>query len=258
MRKIVKGNMVNENRKIRVFDYGADEVNEGKDNDKKNNTQTVGISQSEEVVAAKKIAEKTILCAEKKAQDIIDDATKKANEKANRIINDAQIKSDTMAKKVFDDEEKKGYENGFKQSRKELFDLRQYITNNIDEICDNQKRINDDINSRILDLSLAISLKIINKNIKEDETVLLEMLRKALNEVKNKSNINIIMSQKITENIDSIKEKLNKDDIFNRYIDFSVTDSDEDTILIDAGDTIIDMSVDTQLDNIKNLFTVGD
>lgn len=255
MHKIVKKSQVNDEKKYRVIDYGYSE-NVDKQNtviNKKNS-----IANSDEVKAAKKIAEKTISMAEKKAQEIIDNAVNNAKEKANSIIKDAQIKSDVMAKKVFDDEQKQGYENGFKQSRKEIFDLRQFIMEHLEKISSNQKIVNDDMNNNVLDLSFIVASKILHREIEKDGEVVEKMLTTALEQVRKKSNINIIISQKIVDDVDELKTKLNEKDLFNRYIDFSVNDETEDEIVIDAEDTVIDMSLDTQLLNIKKLFTLGD
>jgi len=274
LRKIVRANDIIKDKKIRIFDHGYIAVAETK---KKSNIIPIGdepvvekkvadvekfssISESMEVIAAKKIAEKTILSAQNKSQEIINIATKEAGEKAKNILKDAQIKADMLAQRAFDDEEKQGYENGFKQSRKEIFDLRKNILDSIDSIESHQKSLNNDINDKILDISLAVASKIIHREIENDNDIVYGMIEKALSEIKGKSNVNVVISKKIIESIDDIKAKLNEKDIFNRYIDFTVQDIDgkDDEILVDCADITLDMSIDTQLENIKNFFTMGD
>jgi len=165
-----------------------------------------------------------------------------------KLISRAQEESVIIKEKAL----KEGFEKGLEMAQSELAKIRQSFL----EIADVRQAVYNDIADDILDISVAIAKKIINQEISQDRSIILDMISKALNEcAKNESKITLKVSN---ENYDYVKESIPKlisgvsADVKMNVI--AVNDLEGNNVKIETGNGVMDISCDTQLKVLQELF----
>ena len=231
--------------------------------------------------------QKLIEEAEQKAEKILNDADNEAKQlieqaqnQAKQIIETAQTEAKeqaqtqideiiTNAKTNYEEEIEKqrvetinnayqeGYEDGHKKLLEELDEKIKFF----DKFCNSQYAIEQNIlkatSKEILDIILAISKKILSKEI--DGEVLKTIIENTVSLLENKENVNIILSEKYAKILyEYQKRSLNKDiefdfKNFKQYENFNIIYSPEykdDTIIVENIKERLDASINSQLDLI--------
>lgn len=147
---------------------------------------------------------------------------------------------------------KEGYEKGIEMAKEELSKIKQTFL----DIADIRQAVYNDISDDILDISVAIAKKIINKEIELDRSVILNMINDALNEcAKNESKITIKVSN---ENYDFVKKSIPElmseltTDVKMNVV--AVNELTGNNVKIETGNGIMDISCDTQLKVLQEIF----
>ncbi len=192
-----------------------------------------------------------ILQAIKKSQHIDNEAMKRAED----IIENAHRKS----RQIVQDAEKNGYDQGYVKgveigrelAGKEVESALTELKNIIEQIKADEKALAARHEKDIVMLSMEIAKKIMKQQILLDEDAIPKMLDEVLHEYKNETNIKIYLSE-YHKSIDfKINHRISKK-IQGMAQNISVnTVKDEDVIMVETPDGIIDVSLKSQLEHIK-------
>lgn len=152
--------------------------------------------------------------ANQEAQKIIEDAKLQAQQIINDAVFEAQNQCDAIKENAKNEGYQTGYDNGYidgtNQITQELTDKIINVDNFTQSTFEIKKRIIKSAHKDIIELLAIISDKICHKKLEQDEKIFEEITKSAINLLKEKESINIIvnpkMAQKIWEISDTLKE----------------------------------------------------
>lgn len=152
--------------------------------------------------------------ANQEAQKIIEEAKLQAQQIINDAVFEAQNQCDEIKENAKNEGYQAGYDNGYidgtNQITQELTDKIINVDNFTQSTFEIKKRIIKSAHKDIIELLAIISDKICHKKLEQDEKIFEEITKSAINLLKEKENINIIvnpkMAQKIWEISDTLKE----------------------------------------------------
>lgn len=195
--------------------------------------------------------------------EIIDEA----KEKARIIIEQANLESDQIRKDSFDQAHLEGYEAGFKEGEEKAQEehtakLRENIQKFEDEILHTMEEIGI-IKERIIEehindlknISLTVAEKIIKTSLDSSEVIIKRMILSAADKLKKSQWAKIYISasdstQKVRGDAALIRELGNLSDNIKIV---AMEGEEEGTCIIELPDEIIDASVNTQIQNIRDI-----
>jgi len=212
----------------------------------------------------KEIGEKIINEAENKAKKIIEEAEytiKLLYLETENKIKDLWLKVDEDKKKIFEDAKENGYKEGYSKglelAKKEVMEEYQekilQANNLLTNAYQEKEKIINEAEPFIIELSLEIAKKIINKTIEQDNHFVLNIVKNALTKVHQFGLINIYVSPDYYGILINARENLLQNKLGIREIriipDSSINDAG---CVIESEFGTVDATVTTQLEEIKN------
>ena len=186
--------------------------------------------------------------AEQKAQNII----AKARDEERSIIKNAKNQSH----KIIEDFKQQGYDKGYQEGRNKSEELiieaneikRQYL---------NQRdNLIEDLEEQIITLVMNIVKKIIGQIIEEDEEAMISIISKGLSSLNARANIIVRVSKDDYDVVDLAKERILSMSSLVDDIDIKVDNNlDTGDCVIDTPKGSVDVSVQSQINEMKNLLT---
>lgn len=173
------------------------------------------------------------------------------NQKYDQILNDAQCKADEIIRSAVEEgerlaklREKEGFEEGRrladKERDEEIDALRKF---KIELHEDFEKKVSE-FKNNILDLSLALSEKIIKTECAKDNDIILNMLENIVSKYRDENNLTVEVSKNIFDKLTSTGVKTD----YNLRQNEEFKDTD---IQISLANGVIDASIDVQFENLK-------
>lgn len=154
--------------------------------------------------------------ANQEAQEILIQAKMQAQQIIDNAVVEAQNQSDEIKENAKNEGYQAGYDNGYvdgtNQITQELTDKIVNVDNFTQSVFEIKKRIIKSAHKDIIELLAIISDKVCHKKLEQDEKIFEEITKSAINLLKEKENINIIvnpkMAQKMWEISDTFKETI--------------------------------------------------
>lgn len=154
--------------------------------------------------------------ANQEAQEILMQAKMQAQQIVDNAVVEAQNQSDEIKENAKNEGYQTGYDNGYidgtNQITQELTDKIVNVDNFTQSVFEIKKRIIKSAHKDIIELLAIISDKVCHKKLEQDEKIFEEITKSAINLLKEKENINIIvnpkMAQKMWEISDTFKETI--------------------------------------------------
>lgn len=172
---------------------------------------------------------------------------------------EAEIEAEKIKKEAFEkglsEGISKGYEEGLQRALNSKNQLLEELKNVVEGIYNARKKYTEDVKGELLNISLAIAEKIIRKALKEDKNTIMHMITSATDKINDKKWAKIYIS---SENVEaSVEGSTNLFESLNKLSDnikfITMDDVDEGTCIIELPDSIIDASINTQVENVKNI-----
>ncbi len=165
-----------------------------------------------------------------------------------KLISRAQEEAITIKENA----SKEGFQKGLEMARSEI----ERIKKSIFDISDVRKTVYDDISGEILEISLAIAEKIINKEISSDKSIILSMITNALNDcAKHESKVTIKVSNEdfdfVKKSIPALSGSLSEEVRINVV---PLNELSENSVIIETGNGLMDISCQTQLKVLQEMF----
>ncbi|WP_394925106.1 FliH/SctL family protein [uncultured Robinsoniella sp.] len=196
---------------------------------------------------------------EEALEDMLVEATKRAEKSVAKILEDAYAKRDTIVNTAIEESKRlkkqaveEGKEEGVRRMEEKVGDSLKAINKALEAL---QKQVienNSSLQKSIVEMSLEIASRIMSKRIQEDETQMTELVKTAVLAEKDKRQINIILSEEMTKLIDKLEWEL--DPLRERIpgnIRIKTSVMEKDGCRIETEEGIMDVSVSVQLDNLR-------
>lgn len=200
---------------------------------------------------------------EKFATDAANAIIKEAEERAQQILADAREQADILRQKSFRDGQEEGRQDGYREAYEEqrrLLDeeIRQLQTNAADVIksvsIEKEKLLEQYVDD-LKRISLAVAEKIIQTSLQSSGDIVKRMILAATDKITKKQWAKIYItkcSTSISMNVDTeFLDAMSK--LSDNIKIITMDNGEEGTCIIELPDEIIDASVSTQLENIKDI-----
>ena len=191
--------------------------------------------------------------AREKADAILkaaEEELRKANEQAGRIIKSANEQAEQIKKDAFDE----GYERGQSESRTKCESYIKAAAGLIAEINSKKDALFKRYEREILETTFDIAEKITLKMADNEKDAIVEMIKSAAKHFRNSDYIKLTLSD-----VDVAVEVISDKDFLSEilggipHIETELISDDGGTLILDNGSEIIDASVSTQLNMIKEI-----
>lgn len=194
--------------------------------------------------------------AQLQAQEILNNA----QAEAERILQETQEQAQNIFQQAQEEGLKSGYQEGYDTGYRQVqADLAEKI-NSLNVMAQAAFKIKSEViassEKEVLELSVVIAEKVIKQELETNPEIILGIIKAAINELKEKDEVRIIVNPKIIQNLADISEEL-KDSINGIGIIKLVEDKTihENGVLVESADSRIDARLDTQIAEIaRQLF----
>ncbi len=184
--------------------------------------------------------------AEQEAEQIV----QQANEEAEQIIQQANEDADNICTDAYN----KGCEKGIKEKRAEV----ERILNEIQSIIEEMKSVQNDYFKRYAHelkyLALDIAEKVTMNKIEENDEFLLKLIVQSVKSIRDADWITIEISEKLKQLSEDIENAMHSSGLSKKTEVQPTADMDKSSCILKAADRIVDISLKTQLENVKVYF----
>ncbi len=200
---------------------------------------------------------------EELARNTENEILEKARRKAERIISDAREQAEMLREQAYNEGKESGQQDGFREAHEEqrvlldeeLAQLRRYITEIVNDVSHEKDKILEQYIDDLKRISLAVAEKIIQTSLQSSSDIIKRMILSATDKIRKKQWAKIYVTKcdtGISMEVDT--EFLEALSGLSDNIKLITMDNGEDgTCIIELPDEIIDASVSTQLENIKDI-----
>lgn len=200
---------------------------------------------------------------EELAKKVENEILMKARQKADQIISDAREQAAYLREQAYNEGKEAGQQDGFQaahEEQRELLDeelanLRRYITDIVNDVSHEKDKILEQYIDDLKRISLAVAEKIIQTSLQSSSDIIKRMILSATDKIRKKQWAKIYVTKcdtGISMEVDT--EFLEALSALSDNIKLITMDNGEDgTCIIELPDEIIDASVSTQLENIKDI-----
>lgn len=192
-------------------------------------------------------------------QRILEDARRNADKAAAKVLEEAYATRDKLVNNAYEEAERiktcakeEGYQKGLEQACQEVRTELDSFRESVEEIKSQLLQYEQETEGKITHLALAIAEKILTKRMEEDNSVIADMVQKAVLSERDKSEIVIHITDKSTKLIDQLEQRLEPlRDKVSGTIKMKTEDEPPGYARIETEEGILDASVYTQLENLK-------
>lgn len=207
--------------------------------------------------------EDTLGAQEELARNAENEILEKARQKADRIISDAREQAEFLREQAYNEGREAGREDGFREAHEEqrvlldeeLAKLRRYIADIVNDVSHEKDKVLEQYIDDLKRISLAVAEKIIQTSLQSSSDIIKRMILSATDKIRKKQWAKIYVTKcdtGISMEVDT--EFLEALSGLSDNIKLITMDNGEDgTCIIELPDEIIDASVSTQLENIKDI-----
>ncbi len=200
---------------------------------------------------------------EELARNAENEILEKARQKADRIISDAREQAEFLREQAYNEGREAGREDGFREAHEEqrvlldeeLAKLRRYIADIVNDVSHEKDKVLEQYIDDLKRISLAVAEKIIQTSLQSSSDIIKRMILSATDKIRKKQWAKIYVTKcdtGISMEVDT--EFLEALSGLSDNIKLITMDNGEDgTCIIELPDEIIDASVSTQLENIKDI-----
>lgn len=210
-----------------------------------------------ELVNAKKVAAEIIAKAQMQAKKIIEDAQNQAEQHMQTEVSRANSQVESITEQARKEGFEKGYNEGQEQIRKDLVERIENVDKFARAEFEIKKRIIKSAHSDIVNLVITLSDKICRKKLAIDDEILYNLVKCAINELKEKEAVTLIvnpnMAQKMYEISDNLKDEILSLQSIKIVEDVSVS---EDGAIVESISSRVDSRVSSQIDEVAQKLLV--
>ena len=200
-----------------------------------------------------KEAEEIVNRAKEEAQSIVSIA----HDEAKNILANAQ----NQAQALYEQKKNEGYHEGFIAHEEEINDLikqvNQVLLDTTASLLDHDKEYIDSIEEGVRGFAIDVAEKILHKEVDHDPIALSCLTFEVLDAQKKSKHTNIVLSQRAKELANAIEKELEENIKYkDRDISIELRDIPNNSLLVEHDGGVIDASLKTQLDKLREIFEV--
>lgn len=195
------------------------------------------------------------------AQDILDKAQSDADKISQRmliharkergeILTAAQSEAEELKKQAYTE----GYNAGAAQKAADIDTAIQSLTAAIEQLTKAQEEYFTEYSSSLKYLASEIAGKVIQKTVDRDDSVIAEMVKAAVEDIKDTEWVTAEISDKLTNAAPLLEREFQKVRPGRARVEVKRVDSDKLTVILRTPDGVIDASVPVQLENLNEYF----
>lgn len=202
--------------------------------------------------------DKMLESAHRQAKTIIDEAKEKAAEITKEAVRETQKKEEELIifkEKVREDARLEGAEAGYEEGRENARNEIYATVKNIETIAESSFKIKKEIilsaEREILELSIAVAERILKKQLEIKPEMINEIIKFAINELKDKDEIKIIINPALREQLYNFSEEV-KSSLKGMKVVKIIEDKTihADGAIIESPESRIDVRLETQIAKI--------
>jgi len=110
----------------------------------------------------------------------------------------------------------------------------------------------DEYEQILVDISAEIASKVLHRKIEQDDSVLTELVRTAVSEVRNSEWISVTLSDKLKMSLQELERTI-RPAVMDGKLEVVTKNVPPGTCVVETPDGIVDASIETQINNLKNL-----
>lgn len=209
--------------------------------------QEVSENQSEQQVSTQEMQEQIIRNAKQEAQRVSEELLKQAHSQRDAILKQAGEDAAQIRENA--------YQEGLEKGRLEKQEAIQQAIDNTNRTIQQIKLENIQFmhlyEEELKNLAVDIASRILAKQIKSDDQELGELVKQAVNSVKDADWITVEISERMPGLLSYLQSELKKN---QTDVEIAAKDLPEDACILKTSDGNIDASVSTQLRNVREYF----
>ena len=192
-------------------------------------------------------------------QKILDTARSQAEKFAAGILEEAYSKRDKLVNTAYEEAERikknaqeEGYRKGIDQSCGEIAAELATLRQSVEEMGQQLAVYEQETEDKIIKLTLDVAEKILTRRIEDDNTIIADIVEKAVLSERDKNDIIIHITDKSSKLVDNLEQRLEPlREKVSGTIKMKPEDEPPGYARIETEEGIIDVSVNTQLENLR-------
>ena len=144
-----------------------------------------------------------------------------------------------------------GYEQGLRERMDQIQALIEKNERILRDISTAVTQKLQEIEENLTGLSVEIASKILARKLDEDDRCMTELIRKAVDEVRNSEWITVTLSNEMKQVLGELEDELRRGRPVGK-LEFSYREVPKGTCIVESSDGVIDASIWTQIENLKD------
>lgn len=190
---------------------------------------------------------------------ILENARNQAEQSAARILEDAYSQRDKIvntaseqALQIKEEARKEGYLDGTAEAQQDIAAQLSEIRDSVSRLSEALETRDRELKAQLSGLSLKIAEKILCRQLKEDESVLADLVEKAVLSERDKRSVVVHLSDRSMELVEALERRLEPfRERSDGFLRIKTGQQPPGYVQIETEEGIVDASVMVQLDNLK-------
>ncbi len=190
-----------------------------------------------------------------RAHEILQRASKDAREQADAMVSEARAMVDTIKNEAYDEGYIAGHEDGLQSQVTNITDEIERLSQSFEVLKSEREAFFREFEGTLEELAVSVAEKVLREHIDRDDMNMLPLVKAALDSARNSQIFSISVSEEMTGLIDHLVHNIEK------YVPQTGHSTEvipkelpKGGLLIETEHEIIDVSLYTQIENIKNNF----
>ena len=200
---------------------------------------------------ARAVYEAAIRQSQEEGEAILAKARAQAKQEADQILQMALEEANSLRSQILEDARREAAQEKAQEIEKTIWQAQ----TTLEELQQQHIRFLQEYEQELKNLALEIASKILVKRIEQDDAQLLEMVKTAIESIKQVPWMSVQLSRQNADLIAALQEHLATADLrTDARIEVVATELPSGACLIETPDGIVDASVATQLENLRESF----
>jgi flagellar assembly protein FliH len=199
---------------------------------------------------ARAMAEKILEEAQKQAQSLRQEAAALAESESKAILQEASQQAEQLRLQA----QREGAEQGEQEKKQEIMEVLQQLDAALSQLREEHRIFLSESEKSLKLLAVDIAQKLIEKKLPEDDALLLGLVKKAVQSIREADWISVEISASLPQLVERLEKELG-DEINGMRLDIVPRDLPEGGCWVQTSDGAIDASVATQAANLKAIFS---
>ena len=198
---------------------------------------------------------------ERQEAALLDAARSRAEEISQKLLQAARAEREKLlegaqaeAFQIRSQARQEGYQSAYTELKSQIESCLAKVGSMMDRMQNEQEQYFEKYAKELRFLALEIAGKVLDKRIAEDDEELMDLVRQAVSSVKNAEWISVEISENLPGLVSRLSEEFS-DKAYGNKVEVQTRDIPSGSCIIHTPDGVVDASVETQLENLKGIFS---